>query len=39
LPRYRLMCLERMCRKSFTVSTKVFQEKLADDYDKKNAKK
>ena len=31
VPRYRLQCRNKVCQKSFTVSTKVMQQKIEDD--------
>lgn len=32
LPRHRITCTNKLCGKHFTVSTKVLQDKIADDY-------
>jgi hypothetical protein len=32
LPRYRMLCKNDLCGKYFTVTTKVLQDKIADDY-------
>jgi hypothetical protein len=37
MPRYRMRCLESQCGKSYTVSSKVYMQKLEDDMAKKKA--